>query len=75
MPKLHIGTFRAPIMTAARLPAPAFALASAAGPSRLGGCEEFEESRPVCRRSVATSARSDSISTACSATTAVVRVR
>ena len=50
-----------------RLP-PAFAFA--AGPSWLGGWEEFEESRPACRRSAATSARSDSISAACSATTA-----
>src|ERR1019366_1581828 len=41
-----------------------------AGPSWLGGCEEFEESRPACRRSAATSARSDSISSDCSATTA-----
>jgi hypothetical protein len=30
---------------------PAFAFASAAGPSWLGGCEEFDESRPACRRS------------------------
>jgi len=47
---------------------PAFAFA--AGPSWLGGWEEFEESRPACRRNAATSARSDSISAACSATTA-----
>ena len=46
------------------------AFAPAAGPSRLGGCEEFEESRPACRRSAATSARSDSISADCSATIA-----
>jgi len=46
---------------------PAFAFA--AGPSWLGGCEESGESRPACRRSAATSARSDSISVACSATT------
>ena len=48
----------------------AFAFASAAGLSWLGGCDEFEESRPACRRSAATSARSVSISAACSATTA-----
>ena len=53
-----------------RLPPQAFAFASAAGPSWLGGCEEFEESRPACRRRAATSARSDSISADCSATTA-----
>ena len=52
-----------------RLPL-AFAFAFAAGPSWLGGWEEFEESRPACRRSAATSARSVSISAACSATTA-----
>ena len=46
----------------------ALAFAFAAGPSWPGGCEEFEESRPACRRSAATSARSDSISAACSAT-------
>ena len=51
-----------------RLPLAAFAFA--AGPSWLGGREEFEESRPACRRSAATSARSGSISAACSATTA-----
>src|ERR1019366_5716226 len=32
--------------------------------------EEFEESRPACRRNAATSARSVSISAACSAATA-----
>jgi hypothetical protein len=50
---------------------PALAFAPDAGLSWLGGCEEFEESRPACRRSAVTSARSDSISAACSATTAV----
>ena len=45
-----------------------FFFASAAGPSWLGGCEELEESRPACRRSAATSARSASISAPCSAT-------
>ena len=53
-----------------RLPALALDFASAAGPSWLGGCEEFEESRPACRRSAATSARSASTSAACSAATA-----
>ena len=48
---------------------PAF-FALAAGPSWLGGREESEESRAACRRSAATSTRSDSISAACSATTA-----
>ena len=48
----------------------AFAFASAAGLSWLGGCDEFEESRLACRRSAATSVRSVSISAACSATTA-----
>ena len=48
----------------------AFAFASAAGLSWLGGSEELPESRPACRRSAATSARSVSISAACSATTA-----
>jgi len=38
--------------------------------SRLGGWEESGESRPAWRRSAATSTRSDSISAACSATTA-----
>ena len=47
----------------------AFAFASAAGLSWLGGCDEFEESRPACRRSAATSVRSVSISAACPATT------
>ncbi len=42
--------------------------ASAAGPSWLRGCEEFEESRPTRRRSAATSARSASIKAPCSAT-------
>jgi hypothetical protein len=49
---------------------PAFAFAFAAGPSWLGGWEEFEESRPACRRNAATSVRSVSIIAACSATTA-----
>ena len=48
----------------------AFAFASAAGLSWLGGWDEFEESRPACRRRAATSVRSVSISAACSATTA-----
>ena len=34
------------------------------------GLQEFEESRPACRRSAATSARSASISAPCSATNA-----
>ena len=46
---------------------PALALAFAAGPSVLGGCEEFEESRPACRRSASNSTRNASINTACSA--------
>lgn len=46
------------------------ALAFAAGPSWPGGCEESGESRPACRRSAATSARSVPISAVCSATTA-----
>ena len=50
---------------AARLPA--FALAFAPGPSVLGGCEEFEESRPSCRRNASNSTRNASINTACSA--------
>ena len=45
----------------------AFALAFAAGPSVLGGCEEFEESRPTCRRNASNSTRNASINTACSA--------
>jgi hypothetical protein len=43
------------------------AFAFAAGPSVLGGCEEFEESRPACRRSASSSTRNASINTACSA--------
>ena len=46
---------------------PAFALAFAPGPSVLGGCEEFEESRPTCRRNASNSTRNASINTACSA--------
>jgi hypothetical protein len=52
---------------ARRLRARAFA--PAAGLSWLGGCDEFEESRPACRRNAATSVRSASTSAACSATT------
>ena len=59
-----------PAGRAPRWPDFAFALAFAAGPSWLGGWEEFEESRPACRRSASTSARSVPISVACSATTA-----
>jgi len=33
----------------------------------LGGCEEFEESRPTCRRNASNSTRNASINTACSA--------
>ena len=33
----------------------------------LGGCEEFEESRPSCRRNASNSTRNASINTACSA--------
>ena len=36
----------------------------------LGGCEEFEESRPTCRRNASNSTRNASINTACSATSA-----
>ena len=46
---------------------PAFAAAFAPGPSVLGGCEEFEESRPTCRRNASNSTRNASINTACSA--------
>jgi len=46
------------------------ALALAAGPSVLGGCEEFEESRPACRRNASNSTRNAPINTACSATSA-----
>jgi hypothetical protein len=42
-------------------------LALAPGPSELGGCEEFEESRPSCRRNASNSTRNASINTACSA--------
>jgi hypothetical protein len=42
-------------------------LAFAPGPSELGGCEEFEESRPSCRRNASNSTRNASINTACSA--------
>src|SRR5439155_7802722 len=45
----------------------AFAFAFAAGPSVLGGCEEFEESRPTCRRNASNSTRNAPINTACSA--------
>ena len=48
----------------------AFAFAFAAGPSVLGGSEEFEESRPACRRSASSSTRNASINIACSATRA-----
>ena len=53
---------------AVRLSALAFAFA--AGPSELGGCEEFEESRPACRRKASNSTRNASINTACSASCA-----
>jgi hypothetical protein len=36
----------------------------------LGGCEEFEESRPTCRRNASNSTRNASINTACSTTKA-----
>jgi hypothetical protein len=36
----------------------------------LGGCEEFEESRPTCRRNASNSTRNASINTACSSTKA-----
>ena len=49
---------------------PAFAAAFAPGPSVLGGCEEFEESRPTCRRNASSSTRNASINTACSASCA-----
>ncbi|HSO52868.1 MAG TPA: hypothetical protein VL330_09000 [Actinomycetes bacterium] len=42
-------------------------MAVAPGPSVLGGCEEFEESRPTCRRNASNSTRNASINTACSA--------
>jgi len=42
-------------------------LAFAPDPSELGGCEEFEESRPTCRRNASNSTRNASINTACSA--------
>ena len=45
-------------------------MAFAAGPSVLGGCEEFEESRPTCRRNASNSTRNASINTACSTTKA-----
>ena len=51
-------------------PALALALAFAAGPSVLGGCEEFQESRPTCRRNASSSTRNASINTACSASRA-----
>ena len=54
-----------PCWPAERLPAVALALAP--GPSELGGCEEFEESRPSCRRNASNSTRNASINTACSA--------
>jgi hypothetical protein len=46
---------------------PGFAFAFAPGPSVLGGCEEFEESRPTCRRTASNSTRNASINTACAA--------
>ena len=49
---------------------PAFAFAFAPGPSVLGGCEEFEESRPTCRRNASNSTRNASINTACAASSA-----
>jgi hypothetical protein len=49
---------------------PVFAFAVAAGPSWLGGCDEFDESRPACRRNASTSACSDSINAPCRATSA-----
>ena len=48
----------------------AFVFAFAAGPSVLGGSDEFEESRPACRRSASSSTRNASINIACSATIA-----
>jgi hypothetical protein len=50
--------------------ASALALALAAGPSWLGGREEFEESRPALRRNASSSTCNVSINAACSTTRA-----
>jgi hypothetical protein len=62
----HPVTAATPAQPAAYPPL-ALAFAFAPSPSVLGGCEEFEESRPTCRRNASNSTRNASINTACPA--------